>query len=180
VNQPGNREITTADLRGGELPAELPLEGWQSLTLHCQVDAIGPSDRHPDLVKLELSIPPEKPPEPVCSACGDRRVVPAPYAWRSNELPEVLACPECSACTATVLHALYGRVQCSLLPGHYNEKASPTPTGDGELWPAEPGGWHQSGPERDGTRMCWNDKADGATPHGEPPRPAMPLERSES
>ncbi|CAM5236998.1 DksA C4-type domain-containing protein OS=Streptomyces griseomycini OX=66895 GN=FHS37_006650 PE=4 SV=1 [Streptomyces griseomycini] len=32
------------------------------MTLHCQVDAIGPSDRHPDLVKLEVSFPPVQAP----------------------------------------------------------------------------------------------------------------------
>jgi hypothetical protein len=62
VNGPGNHEIAPAELvelLGGELPSTLPLEGWQTMTLHCQVDAIGPSDRHPNLVKLDLSFPPD-------------------------------------------------------------------------------------------------------------------------
>ncbi|MFF0698343.1 hypothetical protein ACFYU4_37635 [Streptomyces tendae] len=61
MNQPGNREFTTGelpDLTRSELPSGLPLEGWSTVTVHCQVDAIGPSDQHPDLVKLELSFPP--------------------------------------------------------------------------------------------------------------------------
>ena len=57
MNRPGNEEfppsVMAAKLRGGELP----LEGWRTVTLHCQVDAIGPSDQHPDLVKLEVSFP---------------------------------------------------------------------------------------------------------------------------
>ncbi|MBZ6253588.1 hypothetical protein KVH27_35140 [Streptomyces olivaceus] len=83
MNQPGNREITTAelsDLIRAELSCTLPLDGGNTVTLHCQVDAIGPSERHPDLVKVELSFPPEKCPEPVdaatphgaprCPTCG--------------------------------------------------------------------------------------------------------------
>jgi hypothetical protein len=64
VNRPGNREITAwqlPELMGGELPASLPIEGWRTMTLHCQVDAIGPSDQHLDLVKLEVSFPPAAP-----------------------------------------------------------------------------------------------------------------------
>ncbi|WP_108934658.1 hypothetical protein [Streptomyces ardesiacus] len=67
MNQPGNREITTRELPNltrAELPNTLSLDGWTTVTLHCQVDAIGPSDRHPDLVKLELSFPPENGGEP--------------------------------------------------------------------------------------------------------------------
>jgi hypothetical protein len=67
VIRPGNHEIAPAELPGllgGELPSKLPLEGWCTVTLHCQVDAIGPSDRHEDLVRLEVSFPPPKPPAP--------------------------------------------------------------------------------------------------------------------
>ncbi|MFG2795784.1 hypothetical protein [Streptomyces pseudovenezuelae] len=58
MSRPGNHEITAADLARGELSYALPLEGWSGMTLHCQVDAIGPSELHPDLVKLEVSFPP--------------------------------------------------------------------------------------------------------------------------
>ncbi|MFJ4880162.1 hypothetical protein ACIP93_33810 [Streptomyces sp. NPDC088745] len=60
----GNHELGSEELSkllGGELPSILPLEGWKTMTLHCQVDAISTSDRHPDLVKLEVSFPPAKP-----------------------------------------------------------------------------------------------------------------------
>ncbi|MER5301351.1 hypothetical protein ABT039_18015 [Streptomyces lasiicapitis] len=39
----------------GEL---LPLEGWLSIELHCHLDAVGPSDRHPDLAQVLVSVPP--------------------------------------------------------------------------------------------------------------------------
>lgn len=61
MTRPGNREFAPdqlTELIGGELLPPLPLEGWRTVTLHCQVDAIGPSDRHPDLVRLEVSFPP--------------------------------------------------------------------------------------------------------------------------
>ncbi|MER6109348.1 hypothetical protein [Streptomyces hirsutus] len=61
----GNHEIAPEELvklLGGEVSSVLPLEGWQTMTLHCQVDAIGPSEKHPDLVKLEVSFPPVAPP----------------------------------------------------------------------------------------------------------------------
>ncbi|MFD9190371.1 hypothetical protein ACFWCA_19335 [Streptomyces phaeochromogenes] len=60
MTRPGNHELAPeelAGLLGGELPPTLPLEGWRTMTLHCQVDAIGPSDQHPDLVKVEVSFP---------------------------------------------------------------------------------------------------------------------------
>jgi hypothetical protein len=64
VSRPGNHEVAPEELSkllGGELPSTLPLEGWHTVTLHCQVDTIGPSERHPDLVKLEVSFPPGVP-----------------------------------------------------------------------------------------------------------------------
>ncbi|MBZ6476718.1 hypothetical protein [Streptomyces griseocarneus] len=39
----------------GEL---LPLEGWINLELHCHLDGVGPSDRHPALSQVLLSVPP--------------------------------------------------------------------------------------------------------------------------
>ncbi|MFG2141879.1 hypothetical protein [Streptomyces sp. NPDC048650] len=39
----------------GEL---LPLEGWLNVELHCHLDEVGPSDRHPDLAQVLLSVPP--------------------------------------------------------------------------------------------------------------------------
>ncbi|MFB6629984.1 hypothetical protein ACFCWY_08820 [Streptomyces sp. NPDC056362] len=65
MNRAGNHELTTeevAELLGGEVPSTLPLEGWRTITVHCQVDAIGPSDKHPDLTKIVLSFPPPQPP----------------------------------------------------------------------------------------------------------------------
>ncbi|MFF8696207.1 hypothetical protein ACF08W_28750 [Streptomyces sp. NPDC015144] len=67
---PGNHELAEelSELLGGELPSTLPLEGWRTATLHCQVDAIGPSERHVDLVELEVSFPPPKRPRPAAPA----------------------------------------------------------------------------------------------------------------
>ncbi|OVZ99577.1 hypothetical protein B9W64_37935 [Streptomyces sp. CS159] len=169
MNQPGNREITTGelpDLTRAELPSALPLEGWNTVTLHCQVDAIGPSELHPDLVKLELSFPPEKAPEP-CPRCHGRKVVPP--AWHCEE-DGPAPCPECSACTATALHAVLGRVRCALPAGHYDEERRPAP-GSGEPFSRDPGGWHQSARDREGLQLCWADTADAATPHGAPAAP---------
>ncbi|MBT2396261.1 hypothetical protein [Streptomyces sp. ISL-100] len=39
----------------GEL---LPLEGWMNVELHCHLDGAGPSDRHPDLTQVLVSVPP--------------------------------------------------------------------------------------------------------------------------
>lgn len=60
---PGNRELAPEEL-SMLLGGKLPLEGWRTMTLHCQVDAIAPSDRHPDLVRLEVSFPPGAGPVP--------------------------------------------------------------------------------------------------------------------
>lgn len=98
----GNQELAPEELSkllGGELPPTLPLEGWRTVTVHCQVDAIGPSDRHADLVKVELSFPPEVLPEP-CPLCRGRTVVPG-YRHLGDE--EVRPCP---ACTVTVRPAV--------------------------------------------------------------------------
>ncbi|CAL9326630.1 hypothetical protein SUDANB91_07186 (plasmid) [Streptomyces sp. SudanB91_2054] len=164
VNQPGSREITTGelpDLTRAELPDTLPLDGWNTVTLHCQVDAIGPSELHPDLVKLELSFPPETAPE-ACRICRGRKVVP-PYQHLGRETPQ--PCPACSStCTATALHAVTGAVRCSLPAGHYDEEKLPIYT-EGDPRSHDPGGWHQSAPDRAGRRLSWNDKADAATPH---------------
>ncbi|MFF4902223.1 hypothetical protein [Streptomyces sp. NPDC001068] len=163
MTAPGNREITAEELPEllkGELPSTLPLEGWRTVTLHCQVDALGPSDRHPDLVKLEVSFPPPKPPAPPCRRCRGRGVVPDLTRWEQRPVP----CPECSGevttCSATMLHAMAGRVSCGRPVGHYDPSLMPVRD--------QPGGWHQSEPDRDGTRFTWNDMYDAATPHDPP------------
>ncbi|GHF33201.1 hypothetical protein GCM10010218_12870 [Streptomyces mashuensis] len=63
----------------GEL---LPLEGWTNVELHCHLDEVRPSDRHPDLAQVLLSVPP--PEEP---GCVDQRVEAlADYISRTVEL----------------------------------------------------------------------------------------------
>jgi hypothetical protein len=164
MTAPGNREITAEELPEllkGELPSTLPLEGWRTVTLHCQVDGLGPSERHPDLVKLEVSFPPEKPPAPPCRRCRGRGVIPDLTQWEQKPVP----CPECTGevttCSATMLHAMAGRVSCGRPAGHYDPSLMPVRD--------QPGGWHQSEPDRDGTRFIWNDMYDAATPHGADP-----------
>ncbi|MER6616313.1 hypothetical protein [Streptomyces xantholiticus] len=180
MTRPGHQELAREDLAellGGELPSTLPLEGWRKVTLHCQVDAIGPSERHPDLVKLELSFPPAKAPEPPCKRCRGSKVVPDFKQWdKYHGEPKPVPCPECSACSATSLHAVAGRVRCGLPAGHYDEENRP---GAGEPFSQDPGGWHQSLPDREGIQLCWSDQADGATPHGAGPEPTVgrPLQR---
>ncbi|MFI8206766.1 hypothetical protein [Streptomyces sp. NPDC085937] len=174
MTRPGNHELAPEELSkllGGELPSELPLEGWSTTTLHCQVDAIGPSEQHPDLVKVELSFPPPKPPAPPCRRCRGRGVISDYSRW---DALASLPCPECAGevttCTATMLHALAGRVSCSLPAGHYEPSVEPAGS--------HPGGWHQSEPDRDGTRFIWNDAADAATPHvSSTPAVPRPLQR---
>lgn len=54
---PYRGEISSAALRaftGGELPPE----GWITVELHGQVDAIGPSELHPDLSEVRVAVPP--------------------------------------------------------------------------------------------------------------------------
>ncbi|MEU1310999.1 hypothetical protein ABZ419_19215 [Streptomyces cinnamoneus] len=63
----------------GEL---LPLEGWINVELHCHLHEIRPSDRHPDLAQVLLSVPP--PEEP---GRADQRVEAlADYISRTMEL----------------------------------------------------------------------------------------------
>lgn len=172
MTSPGNHEIAPAELANllrGDLPSTLPLEGWRTTTLHCQVDALGPSDRHPDLVKLEVSFPPVKPSK--CARCHGNKVVPDFTRWnRHHGEPEPIPCPECSACNATMLHALHGRVQCGLAARHCDVDRMPV-FADGV---DDPGGWHQSAKRGDEPRFVWSDRADGATPHDTPITPAVP------
>ncbi|MEU1592815.1 hypothetical protein ABZ468_08115 [Streptomyces sp. NPDC005708] len=187
MTRPGNREIAPQELSallGGELPNTLPLEGWTTLTLHCQVDAIGPSDQHPDLVKLEVSLPPATRPAPPCRRCGGRRVLPDVKWGEPTQKP----CPECSidrgplpsdgTCTATMLHALAGALRCNRPAGHYDEARKPGTYSDDDPEPPDPGGWHESKPGRNGSRWTWSDTADGAVPHKAacPTCGPMPLE----
>ncbi|WP_031102372.1 hypothetical protein [Streptomyces sp. NRRL S-146] len=60
----------------------LPQEGWLNLELHCHLDGVGPSDRHPDLAQVLLSVPP--PEEP--SGCDPRADVLADYISRVMEM----------------------------------------------------------------------------------------------
>jgi hypothetical protein len=112
VNQPGNREITTADLALGELSYALPLEGWSGMTLHCQVDSIGPSDLHPDLVRLDVSFPPSA------------RTRTAPQRVRVG-----INCPTCGPTTAEQHPRRPGLLRCSNCKEHLGpgqlEDASP-------------------------------------------------------
>ena len=63
----------------GEL---LPLEGWLNVELHCHLDGVGPSDRHPNLAQVLLSVPPPEAPGSV-----DQRVEAlADYISRTMEL----------------------------------------------------------------------------------------------
>lgn len=166
MNEPGKHEIAPAELAlllKGELPSRLPSEGWRTLTLHGQLDAVGPSDRHPDLSKLEVSFPPAAP----CRSCHGRGTVPDLTQWDSRRIP----CPTCTGevttCSATMLHAVAGRVLCGRHVGHYDPSLRPGRD--------DPGGWHQSDADRDGTRFAWNDMYDAATPHGaDPLAPAGP------
>ncbi|MFI5990232.1 hypothetical protein ACIBAC_00060 [Streptomyces sp. NPDC051362] len=176
--RPGHQEITTAELAArlsGELPDCLPLEGWLTGTLHCQLDKIGTSDRHPDLVKLEVSFPPPKPPAPPCGECRGRGVIPDFSQWDSyHGEPKPIPCPKCTGevttCSATMLHAVAGRVSCGRRAGHYDPSLMP--------FRESPGGWHQSDPDKEGVRFGWNDMNDAATPHGaDPHAPAHPLSR---
>jgi hypothetical protein len=173
LNKPGNQELAPEELAmllGGEVPSTLPLEGWSTVTVHCQVDGIGPSDRHPDLVKLELSFPPAKTPSS-CRRCRGRKVVPDFKQWDAHHgEPKPVPCPECTTCTATALHALAGTVRCALPAGHYDEDKQPPDGAFGE----DPGGWHQAALDRDDTRrLCWTDKAHAATPHDSPTVPLL-------
>lgn len=175
MTRPGNHEIAPAELvklLGGEVPSTLPLEGWGTVTLHCQVDAIGPSAKHPDLVQLDVSFPPPKPPAPPCRHCRGRGVIPDFNQWDSyHGEPMPVPCPECAGevttCSAAMLHAVAGRVLCGQPAGHYDPALMPVRD--------QPGGWHQSAPDRDGTQFTWNDMYDAATPHGaDPLTPAVP------
>ncbi|MEU6462234.1 hypothetical protein [Streptomyces sp. NPDC046976] len=72
MTRSGNRDLTPEELSAllrGELAPTLPIESWRMMTLHCQIDAISPSDRHPDLVKLQVSLPPVEPPAPPAQLC---------------------------------------------------------------------------------------------------------------
>ncbi|MEU1355345.1 hypothetical protein ABZ410_15800 [Streptomyces cinnamoneus] len=63
----------------GEL---LPLEGWINVELHCHLDEVRPSNRHPGLSQVLLSVPPPEGPGSV-----DQRVEAlADYISRTLEL----------------------------------------------------------------------------------------------
>ncbi|MFE4579374.1 hypothetical protein [Streptomyces chartreusis] len=110
MSGPGNHgsapeELST--LLGGELPSKLPLEGWLTVAMHCQVDAIGPADQHEDLVRLEVLFPPPKLPSPPCRRCRGRGVLPDFTQWDSyHREPKPVPCPECTGevttCNATM------------------------------------------------------------------------------
>ncbi|GHD13260.1 hypothetical protein GCM10010334_71180 [Streptomyces finlayi] len=51
-------EIGPQSLRTRFMGELLPLEGWLNIELHCHLDGVGPSERHPDLAQVLLSVPP--------------------------------------------------------------------------------------------------------------------------
>lgn len=68
-------------------------------------------------------------------------------------------------CTASIKTLYDGQVRrCAQPAGHYDKDRQPDPLVDDD-----PGGWHQSTPDREGNCMTWSDWADGATPHKEQP-----------
>ncbi|MFD3514868.1 hypothetical protein [Streptomyces sp. NPDC058657] len=75
-------EIGPQSLRTRFMGELLPLEGWLSIELHCHLDGVGPSERHPDLAQVLVSIPP-----PEGLGCADERVEAlADYISRTMEL----------------------------------------------------------------------------------------------
>lgn len=60
----------------------LPLEGWLNVELHCLLDGVGPSDRHPDLAQVLMSVPPPDAPGRV----DHRMEALADYISRTMEL----------------------------------------------------------------------------------------------
>ncbi|MFJ2225587.1 hypothetical protein ACIOFY_36795 [Streptomyces anulatus] len=160
---PGNREFTAEELPAlvsGELPAVLPLDGWTTITLHGQLDAVGPSSRHHDLSEIVVSIPPaadvsERP----CRRCQGLGRVPA--TWETPRTAPLMPCPACTpgappVCTATALHALYGTIHCGREAGH----------NDNALRALEntPSWWHRGTRGAEGA-FSWCDDFDGAVPH---------------
>jgi hypothetical protein len=82
--------------------------------------------------------------------------------WRTNSDGGAISD---GVCTAIIKSPYTGNVsRCTQPATHYDENKQPDPTVDGE-----PGGWHQSEPDREGERMVWSDRAGGATPHKEQP-----------
>jgi hypothetical protein len=107
--------------------------------------------------------------QPPCQWCRGTRVVPDFKQWDYyHGEPKPMPCPECTQCSATALHALAGVLRCSLKPGHYDEEKRPESSFSGD-----PGGWHQSAPDRQGQRVAWTDKAHAATPHNSPTVPLL-------
>ncbi|MFE3139670.1 hypothetical protein [Streptomyces scopuliridis] len=60
----------------------LPLDGWLNVELHCHLDSVGPSDRHPNLTQVLLSVPPPEEPGQVDQRVGAL----ADYICRTMEL----------------------------------------------------------------------------------------------
>lgn len=166
--KPGNREVFPEELRAlvtGELPAVLPLEGWEMVTVHGQLDGVGPSGRHPDLSEITLAIPPAVPAR-LCGRCRGRGYVPDYRRWERDAYdgdPALIRCPDCTTesvplCAATMLHALLGTVHCTRLAGHYDESTPPDPHNTTT--------WHAAPPQdHGGFPAFWNDMAHGAVPH---------------
>lgn len=67
-------------------------------------------------------------------------------------------------CTATIKNLDGQILRCAQAAGHYDESRPPEPLVDDE-----PGGWHRYGPDQEGARMTWSDRADDTTPHEETP-----------
>lgn len=83
--------------------------------------------------------------------------------WRPNRGSTATAD---GVCTATLKTYDKRIIRCAQPAGHYDEDKQPDPLADND-----PGGWHQSTPDRDGDRMTWADRATGATPHRTEPTP---------
>ncbi|AKN68728.1 hypothetical protein QR97_01935 [Streptomyces sp. PBH53] len=54
-------EICSQSARTRFMGELLPLEGWLNVELHCHLDTASPSDQHPDLTQVLLSVPPPEP-----------------------------------------------------------------------------------------------------------------------
>jgi hypothetical protein len=82
---------------------------------------------------------------------------------RVSELPSLPPAPP-GTCAALISDRSYETARCAQTAGHYDEFREPDHY-VGEPGSPDPGGWHQSGPDADGVRVTWADRAEGATPH---------------
>jgi hypothetical protein len=146
-----DRETARAEAHG------IPVFGSVAELLAAR-DAILPADR---------SVAHQPPP---CAECHGTGAVPDYTTWNAlHQQPRAMRCPACTQCTATGL--LEGRLaRCEGKPGHYDGARKP----GSQEYGLQPGGWHYDTTMPDGMRVLWSDAAEGATPHGEVLRPALP------